>query len=76
LALSQSEDVGPMNRLLEVSAELPHVVALTRMQSAKQDIACVTNNRGDMVGIVTTARLREPLLPSRRPPGSNPILLA
>ncbi len=61
LGLSQSEKAGPLRRFLEIEEETSQVVALMRMQSAKEDLARVVNAAGETLGIVTADQLREPL---------------
>ncbi len=66
LALSNSDEVDPLHQLLEIPHHMPHVAALTRMQSSMQSLARVVNGQGEMVGIVTADQLREPLLRGRK----------
>ncbi len=61
LGLSESDEVGPLRRLLEIGEETSQVAALMRMQGAKEELARVVNADGETLGIVTADRLREPL---------------
>ena len=61
LGLSMSGEVAPLRRLMEISEVTSHVVALMRMQSAKESLARVVGASGETVGIVTADRLRERL---------------
>ena len=66
LALSRSDEVGPLHHLLEIGQQTSHVAALMQMQSSMQSLARVVNARGETVGIVAADRLREPLLRGRK----------
>ncbi len=61
LGLSDSEEVGPLRHLLEISENTSHLAALTRMESAGEPLALVVDSRGETIGIVTAEQLREPL---------------
>ena len=61
LGLSQSGEVGPLRRFLEITDDTTQVAALMQMQSAKEDLARVVGAHGETLGIVTADRLREPL---------------
>jgi len=61
LGLSESDNLGPIHRLLEISEETSHVAALMRMQSANESLARVVNSQGKTLGIVAIDQLREPL---------------
>lgn len=61
LGLSDSEEVGPLRRFLEIPGDTSHVAALMRMESADEDLARVVGSDGETLGIVTTDQLREPL---------------
>jgi CBS domain containing-hemolysin-like protein len=50
--------------LLEISADEKHIVALTRMRSARQPMAGVVDASGQFLGVVYAERLIEPLLRS------------
>ncbi|MGO8691039.1 MAG: CNNM domain-containing protein [Thermoguttaceae bacterium] len=62
LALSDSPELGPVRPLLEIRDNSTLLAVLTRLESANEGLAAVTNARGETIGIVTTRRLREPLL--------------
>ena len=62
LKLSDSPELGPLRPLLEIRESSTHLAALMRLESANESLARVVNARGETVGIVTTERLREPLL--------------
>ena len=61
LGLSHSEEAGPLCAFLDIPENISHVDALTRMQSAREDLARVVDGKGGTLGIVTADRLREPL---------------
>jgi CBS domain containing-hemolysin-like protein len=61
LGLSTSDELAPLRRLMEISEDTSHVVALMRMQSAKESLARVVGANRETVGIVTADRLREGL---------------
>jgi CBS domain containing-hemolysin-like protein len=61
LALSESPSVGPVRRLMELSAQESHLAALKLMHNAGQDIARVTDAQGRTMGFVTARALSEPL---------------
>jgi len=62
LVLSDSAELGPLRPLLEIRDSSTLLAVLTRLESANENLAAVVNARGETVGIVTTRRLREPLL--------------
>jgi CBS domain containing-hemolysin-like protein len=62
LVLSDSAELGPLRPLLEIRDSSTHLAVLTRLESANETLAGVVNARGETIGIVTTRRLREPLL--------------
>lgn len=66
LALAPGEGIAPMRPLLQFRGSDAHLLALMRMQSAKEGLAAVVDERGEVVGLVTAARLRAPLF--RRKP--------
>jgi CBS domain containing-hemolysin-like protein len=66
LGLSNVDAVAPIRNLLEISAETPQIEALMQMQSEDADLARVTNQQGETVGVITAARLREPLFRGER----------
>jgi putative hemolysin len=61
LALSGSEEPGPLRQFLEITEGTTHVAALMQMQSAQEEMARVVDSGGRTLGIVTAERLREPL---------------
>jgi CBS domain containing-hemolysin-like protein len=62
LALGSSPELGPLRPLLEIRDTSTLLAVLTRLESANESLAAVVNARGETIGIVTTRRLREPLL--------------
>ena len=58
----RSAELGPLRPLLEIRDNSTLLAVLTRLESANEGLAAVTNARGETIGIVTTRRLREPLL--------------
>ena len=62
LKLSDAPDLGSLRPLLEIRESCNHLAALMRLESANESLARVVNARGETLGIVTTKRLREPLL--------------
>jgi CBS domain containing-hemolysin-like protein len=65
LKLSDSPALSPVRPLLEIRESSTHLAALMRLESANESLARVVNAHGETVGIVTTERLREPLLSAR-----------
>jgi len=67
LGLDASEELGPLRRLMEISAQTSHIAALMQMQNAGESLARVVDSDGRTLGIVTADRLREPLFRGPRP---------
>jgi len=72
LATSPTEALAPLHPLIEIPTEATHLDALMRLQTARESLARVVDDRGETLGVVSIDRLREPLLPSRRPTGGSP----
>ena len=64
LYLDDSEVISDVRPLLEISSLEPHIAALIRMQTGKEELAAVVGNDGEMVGLLYAERLTEPLLRS------------
>ncbi len=62
LAMSDSRGAWAGAPLLEIRDNSTLLAVLTRLESANEGLAAVVNARGETIGIVTTRRLREPLL--------------
>ncbi len=62
LGLSESAEIGPPHRLLQIDEKTSHIDALTQMQAAEESLARVVDSQKRTIGIVTADRLREPLL--------------
>ena len=62
LKLSDGADLGVLRPLLEIRESCNHLAALMRLENANESLARVVNARGETLGIITTKRLREPLL--------------
>jgi len=62
LGLSTSARPPTPRPLMAIPAQITHLSALIRMQTAKERIAKIVAEDGTTIGIVTTERLREPLL--------------
>ena len=50
--------VRPLMRLAD---SVPHVAAQIRMQSEKEEVACVTDRAGEVIGLLYVRDLIEPL---------------
>ena len=61
LVLDPSDEIGPLKPLLEIPHTYSHIDALMWLQSAKESIAQVVDDKGRTLGILTAAELREPL---------------
>jgi putative hemolysin len=61
LGLSESAELGPLRRFLEIAENTTQVAALMQMQSAQEELARVVDTDGRTLGIVTAEQLREPL---------------
>jgi len=66
LGLSDSDELGPPRRLLEIPQDTSHVAALMQMQSTQESLAKVVAPDGKTLGIVTAEQLREPLFRTPR----------
>lgn len=62
LKLSNAPDLGVLRPLLQIREKCNHLAALMRLESANESLARVVNARDETLGIITTKRLREPLL--------------
>ncbi len=62
LKLSDAPDLGVLRPLLQIREKCNHLAALMRLESANESLARVVNARDETLGIITTKRLREPLL--------------
>jgi CBS domain containing-hemolysin-like protein len=62
LKLSAGQELRPLRPLLEIRESSTHLAALMRLESANESLARVVGARGETIGLVTTERLREPLL--------------
>jgi CBS domain containing-hemolysin-like protein len=62
LYLQEDEQVTQVRPLLRVRKNESHVAALIRMRTSGELLASVTNDKGDVVGIVTIERLTRPLV--------------
>ncbi len=61
LRLHEGDDLAPIRPLPELRDDSSHLAALMRLESSGDSLARVVNARGEIVGIVTLERLREPL---------------
>jgi CBS domain containing-hemolysin-like protein len=61
LALSPSDELGPIRPLLQVPETDSHIGALMRMHSVRETLAQVIDAEGRTLGILTAHSLREPL---------------
>jgi CBS domain containing-hemolysin-like protein len=61
LVLSKDERVVAKHPVATFAAADALVTVLIRMQSEKQEMACVSNRDGKTIGLVTSDRLIEPL---------------
>ena len=61
LSLHEGDDLAPVLPLPEIRDDTSHLAALMRLESTGDSLAQVVGPRGEMVGIVTLERLREPL---------------
>ncbi|HUT13563.1 MAG TPA: CNNM domain-containing protein [Thermoguttaceae bacterium] len=66
LALSDSDEPGPLRRLIEIPRDTSHVAALMQMQSTQESLARVVTPEGKTLGIVTAEQLREPMFRAPR----------
>jgi len=62
LVLEPGNRVAPIRRLVEIPQGDTHIDALMRMHEARENLAQVVDGGGRTVGLLTMARLREPLL--------------
>ncbi len=61
LALDDSSEPGPMYPLIEIPDMVSHLSALMRMRSGGHGLAKVVAGEGEVLGVVTTEQLIEPL---------------
>ena len=62
LKLSDAPDLGVLRPLLQIREKCNHLAALMRLEKRNESLARVVNARDETLGIITTKRLREPLL--------------
>jgi CBS domain containing-hemolysin-like protein len=70
LYLSPGDYIENPRPLLTVGVRESPIAALTRMQSAKEPVACVVDRKGEILGVVGVRELTEPLLRSAKAAGA------
>lgn len=53
---------GSVRPLIDIRADEPHIAALTRLQSEREELAKLTNKQGQVVGLLFAEGLTNPLL--------------
>ena len=64
LQLNDKETVSATHELLEISESTSHIAAITKLQTQKKELACVTDEQGKVTGMVYTKDLIDPLFRS------------